>query len=497
MLDATIDSILRALRDRKITSREVVQWHMDRIAAYDRSGPCLTAVETLNPAALDEADRLDALLRRSGPAGPLHGIPTMLKDQVETADMPTTFGSALFKHYRSGRDATVVARLRAAGAIILAKNTMSEFAQPGYHGSAFGYTRNAYDTRRAPGGSSCGTGAAVGARFGVVGIGEDTGGSIRNPASHNALVGLRPTVGLVSRFVMLPGTPSRDTLGPMTRTVRDAAVLLDVIAGYDPNDSTTAYSVGRVPPSYTALLDDVPAEVRIGVVRERLSANSDPSADDYGQVRSAFDRAIGAMIEAGMKIVDPVAMGRVVELLQQASGVGESEAAVDRYLTEIPDAPVRSLREIVLAPDGLVMPSQRALLADAIGHTTNSPAYLAALVNRRELRREVLKVMADAGVDALMFPTADHFPPLVPDDILTSAESRRGRGSNNGLSSATAFPSLTVPMGLAGGIPLGLSILGRPFSEGLLLRIAHAYEGLRGPIPPPASAPDLATPARE
>jgi Asp-tRNA(Asn)/Glu-tRNA(Gln) amidotransferase A subunit family amidase len=493
LLDATIEGIHAAMRAGQLTSRELVQLSLDRIAAYDQRGPTLNAVQTVNPAALQEAERLDARLRDSGLGGPLHGIPVVVKDQVETSDMATTFGSAIFKEFVPARNATVVERLRAAGAVIVAKNTMSEFAQPGYHGSAFGVCRNPYDLARAPGGSSCGTAVAVAAGYGVVGVGEDTGGSIRNPASYNGLVGLRPTPGLVSRFGMLPGTPIRDTLGPMARSVRDAAILLDVMAGYDPRDPTTAYSVSHVPATYTSFLDpDGLRGLRLGVIRDSIGGTSDPEAEDYRQIRAAIDRALADMAESGAEIVDPLAVAPILELLRRPGGGGESEAAMDRYLAEHANAPVRTLREIVLAPDGQVMPSQRAQLAEALGKTTRDVGYLDMLLTREELRQAVLALMADQNLDAIVFATMEHAPPLIPADILTSPESRRSRGGNSALSPAIGFPALTVPAGLtADGLPVGINFLGRPFGEGLLFRIALAYEGAGVHRAAPKTAPPL------
>src|SRR5262249_52385300 len=247
LLEASIDDVRGALISKRVTCHALVDLYLKRIDAYNKSGPALNAVQTVNPRALQEADGLDAALATSGPVGPLHCVPTLVKDQVETRDMPTTYGSAVFKDFTPDRDATIVTKLRKAGAIVVAKTTMGEYAA-GFLGSAFGVVRNAYDPSRSASGSSGGTGSAVTANFGTIGIGEDTGGSIRGPAAVNSLVGLRPTLPLVSRFGMLPARPTTDTLGPITRTVRDAAILLDVIAGYDPNDPVTAYPVAPLPP---------------------------------------------------------------------------------------------------------------------------------------------------------------------------------------------------------------------------------------------------------
>ena len=212
LLEATIADVHAALASRQLSCRELVQQYLDRIDAYDQAGPALNAIQLVNPRALQEAEALDASFAASGPVGPLHCIPVLLKDQVETRDMPTTYGSALFAGFVSGRDATIVVRMKEAGAIIVAKTNMGEFASR-YVGSAFGAIRNAYDPTRNPSGSSGGSGAAVAANFGMVGIGEDTGGSIRGPAAVHSLVGLRPTVPLVSTYGMMPANPSSDTLG--------------------------------------------------------------------------------------------------------------------------------------------------------------------------------------------------------------------------------------------------------------------------------------------
>ena len=242
--EATIEGIHAAMRSGELTCTRLVQAYLDRIAAYDQAGPKLNAVQNVNPHALARAGKLDAAWRTSGPVGPLHCIPVLVKDEVDTSFMPTTYGSALFKTFVPPRNATIVERLEAAGAVILAKTNMGEFAQA-YSGSAFGDCHNAYDPRRSPSGSSCGTAIGVAANFAAVGIGEDTGGSIRGPAAHASLMGLRPTLPLVSRAGMMPFAPTRDTLGPLTRTVTDLAIVLDAIAGYDPEDPITAWSYGQ------------------------------------------------------------------------------------------------------------------------------------------------------------------------------------------------------------------------------------------------------------
>src|SRR4051812_16031307 len=350
LLEATIDSAQAALKAGDLSCRELTELYINRIEAYDKQGPNLNSIQTLNPNALEEADRLDAELLASGPRGPLHGMPVVVKDQVETNDMPTTYGSAVFKDFVSHRNATIVEKMKAAGALILAKTTMGEFAAA-YAGSAFGVCRNAYDPTRDASGSSSGTGSSLAANFAMVGIGEDTLGSIRGPAARGSLVGLRPTLPLVSRFGMMPATPSRDTLGPLARTVRDTAILLDVIAGYDPNDPVTAACVGRVPASYISFLDPNGLRgKRIGVIREPMAADTKTDAADFKAIRGVIDRALADMQAQGAEIVDDIQIPGLLDLIQRSGGTFEAEAAMDEYLAAFPNAPVKSLQELIIRP---------------------------------------------------------------------------------------------------------------------------------------------------
>ena len=490
LMETTIDEVHAAFAAGQLTCRELVEGYLARIEAYDQAGPALNAVEHVNPRAAEEAEALDAAFAESGPTGPLHCVPVLLKDQVETRDMPTTYGSALFDGFMSGRDATIVTRMREAGAVILAKTTMGEFASR-YVGSGFGIIRNPYDPTRNPSGSSGGSGAGAAANFGLVAIGEDTGGSIRGPAAVHSLVGLRPTVPLVSRHGMMPANPSSDTLGPMTRTVRDAAILLDAIAGYDPNDPVTAYAAGRTPDSYVDGLDpDGLRGARIGVVRESMDAETDPESDDYRQVRRVVDRAVADLRRLGAEVLDPVEVPGLDEA--QATYVRnsfETEEATDAYLAELPDAPMRSLREILLA--GRVNPWRARGLMNVVGRSTSEQEYLAVLQARERLRRAVLAVLADHDLDALVYATFDHQTTAIAPDVLTNPNPEDGyaRGNNRYLSPVIGFPALTVPAGLTDdGLPVGLELLGGPFAEAALLRLGYAYEqGTHRREPPPTT----------
>jgi len=494
LVEASIDDVRAALASKRITCRALVDLYLRRIDAYDKSGPALNTVQTVNPRARQDADRLDASMAASGPVGPLHCVPVLLKDQVETSDMPTTYGSAVFKDFVPNRDATIVTKLKKAGAVIIAKTTMGEYAS-GYLGSAFGIVRNAYDPSRAASGSSGGTGSGIAANFATVGIGEDTGGSIRGPASVNNLVGLRPTLPLVSRFGMMPARPTTDTLGPITRSVKDAAILLDAIAGYDANDPVTAYAVGQIPASYTQFLSvDGLKGSRIGVIRA-IDTRTDPSSADYKSVRVVVDRAIGDLKRLGAAIVDPVAIpdltGRTLKVYD--GNVYETEAATDQYLAQHPNAPVKTLREILLS--GKVVPSRTRALMGVVGHTTDEPGYLQLLKMKEALREAVLKAMADDRLDAFVYATFDHPPVIIPSDAMTrTVVDSTGPGNNRRLAPAIGFPAMTVPAGFtAEGLPVGLEFMARAFAEPTIFRLAYAYEQGTHHRKPPSSMPALRT----
>jgi amidase len=490
LVEATIDDVRAALVSKQITCRGLVDQYIKRIEAYDKSGPSLNAVQTINRRALQDAERLDAMFAASGPVGPLHCIPMLVKDQVETSDMPTTYGSAVFKDFVPKRDATIVTRLKKAGAVIVAKTTMGEYASC-YLGSAFGVVRNAYDPTRSASGSSGGTGAGIAANFGTVGIGEDTGGSIRGPAAVNNLVGLRPTLPLVSRFGMMPARPTTDTLGPIARSVKDAAIVLDAIAGYDANDPVTAYAVGHVPATYTQLLAaDGLKGARIGVIREPLDPKADPASADYKQVRAVVDKALADLTRLGAVVVDPVTIpdlaSRSVKLYD--GNVFETEAATNEYLAQHPNAPVKTLGEILLS--GKVVPSRARVLMNVIGRSTNEPGYLELLLIKEKLRQAVLTAMADRRLDALVYATFDHPPVRIPADVMArNVVDSAGPGNNRRLSPVIGFPAITVPAGFtADGLPVGLEFMGRAFAEPTLFKLAYAFEqGTHHRKPPPTT----------
>ena len=482
LIEASIDQIHAEMQAGRLTCVDLVRLYLARIAAYDQQGPTLNAVQNVNPHALEEAAELDRKFQASGVWAPLACIPVLVKDQIDTAFMPTTYGSALFKHFQPSENATVVARLLAAGAIILAKTNMGEFASA-YSGSAFGVCHNAYDPKRSPSGSSCGTGAGIAANFATIGIGEDTGGSVRGPAAHGSLVGLRPTLPLVSRAGMMPFAPTRDTIGPIARTVRDAAILLDVIAGFDPADPVTAESYGKLPDSYTRFLQpDGLKGLRFGVIRHPFE-KADVAAPDYKETQAAIDQALADMKRRGAEIVDAVVIPDF-RVLFDAAGNGniyEPEEAIDAFLAAQTDAPYRTLKDIVDRQE--IDPRRRADLKKALGHTRKELGYLKEMTARADLRTAVLKLMAEQRLDALVYATYDHAPARVP--VSTP-------GSNRRLASILAFPAISVPAGFyQDGLPVGLEFMARPFAEGTLLSAAYDYEQTTRHRHPPATVPPL------
>ena len=339
-------------------------------------------------------------------------------------------------------------------------------------------------TSQGAGGSSCGTAVGVTADFAPNGIGEDRGGSIRGPASNESLVGLRPTLPLVSRFGLLPSTPTRDTLGPMTRTVRDAAIMLDVIAGYDPADPVTAQSYGLKPASYTRVLERNGLRgMRFGVIRTAVGRDADPNAADHKEIEAILTEATRDLRSRGAEIVDPIVIPRLVELLNQSgNGTAETEEAVNSYLTQYPQAPVHTLKEIVDSP--LLLAARHDDLARRLGHSTGELSYLKEQQARETLQTIVLKVMADNRLDAFFYAPAEREPAPIPATTTP--------GSIRRFAASLAYPALGVAAGYTShGLPIGIEFLGRPYSEGTLFKAAYDYERTTRHRHPPSTVPAL------
>ena len=422
VVETSVDEVHAAYKSGTLTAHELVQAYLDRIDAYDKKGPTINCIITINPRALAEADALDAAFKKSGTfVGSLHGIPILVKDEIDTAGMPTTQGTLVFKNYRPIRDAFVVERLRKAGAIILGKTTLSEFAAGDTFGSMFGVTRNPYDLRRTVGGSSGGSGAALAANFSTLALGEETVASIRRPGAWNAIVSLRPTPGLVSRSGMWDGYPSPTAqMGPMARSVRDLAQLLDAMVGYDPEDPVTALGIGRAPDRYTTSLDPNGLKgARIGILRESIGGQSEPGSQDFRKVDVAFQKHVAELGAAGAIVIDPVSIPDLAALLaKRASNPDMANVAMQRYLARTPDSPLKSREDIAKSPDmAKSIPPGKARAWEGPRPRTDLSKWGEYLQAREQLLINISKVMADNRLDAIVHKSVEHQPTLIEDGI--------------------------------------------------------------------------------
>jgi Asp-tRNA(Asn)/Glu-tRNA(Gln) amidotransferase A subunit family amidase len=484
--EATIAEIQSAYESGQATARAVTQAHLDRIAAYDCRGPRLGAIITINSGALEEAEALDAALQRTGNmAGPLHGIPVLVKDNFDVAGLQTTGGSVALKGWVPQRDSTVVAKLRAAGAIILAKTTMSEWARGGYdniNSVLPGFARNPYNTAYATGGSSGGTGAGLAASFGVVGMGSDTWGSVRNPASNNALVALRTSWALVSRAGMVGLYDARDTAGPMARTMIDLTQLLDAIVGVDKADPATSEAAGHIPTSYAASLDPQGARGRrLGVLRQAFP----PEASDL-HVIALVDRALDDLRRVGAQIIDPFTVPEFATFGPRSHPLSEVRTAIEHYLAQTGPAFPKRLAEIVTARKFHALHEVMLTAAAAAPPPREDPIVLQLEADEASMRQCYLQAMDRAGIDALALPVASYPPKLNGDRETTAA------GATTWIASGLHWPAAVVPMGYTyEDLPSGLQFIGRPWSEPLLIGIAYAYEQATRHRKPPATVPPL------
>jgi len=490
LLEATIDDIHAAYRSGQLTARSLVQMYLDRIDAYDKKGPAINAIITVNANALEEADGLDAAFKRSGFVGPLHGIPLVFKDQADVKGMPTTLGSVLFKDYYPDRDSFVAEKLKRAGAIILAKTTLGELGGGDTHGSLFGSTRNPYALDRTVGGSSGGSAASVAANFATAGIGQEGLASIRRPSTWNSIAGMRATAGLVSRGGVFGSWPTvAGALGPMARTVRDLAILLDVMAGYDPEDPLTARGIDHIPDTFTKFLDkDGLKGTRLGILREPIGIDSDPGSDDFKKITDVFDKAVAELRAAGAEIVDPIVIPKLNELLaQRAASPDDGEASFKNFIGRSANPPFKSLAEVLAAPDfAKVFPnSQRRLRLSADPHK-----HYQYLLARDELMTSLLTVVADNKLDAIVHKAVEHQPTLIEEGIRPPFVNYKGAPHLNTF--LVYVPSVVVPAGFTSdNLPAGITFLGRPYDDGNMIKFAYAYEQATHHRRPPASTTQL------
>ncbi len=483
LAEATIEELQEGLAGGEWTTRTIAEAYLSRIDEIDGRGPTLRSVLETNPDALAIADRLDRERREGRLRGPLHGVPVLLKDNIDTADrMTTTAGSLALSGWVPAEDSAVASRLREAGALLLGKANLSEWANfrstrssSGWSGRG-GQCRNPYVLDRNPCGSSSGSGAAVSANLAAAAIGTETDGSIVCPSSANGIVGIKPTVGLVSRAGVIPISHTQDTAGPMARTVRDAAVVLGVLAGPDPRDPASVDSGLRGLDDYTPFLDPAGLrDARIGVARHFLGF--------HDGVDRLVDEAVEAMRAAGAVVVDPVALGTGAARarLQMAEAevlFYEFKAGLNAYLAARgPGAEVRSLAELIAFNERNAeteMPyfgQERFIAAEAKG-PLSEPGYLAALAASRRLSRAegIDRTMDEHRLDAIVGPTGG--PAWVTDLV----NGDHFGGSSSGYPAVAGYPNVTVPAGAVHGLPVGVSFFGRAWSEPTLIRIAYAFE---------------------
>jgi len=487
---ATLEDINRAYDAGALSAEKLLTLYLARIAAYDRQGPKLNTIITLNPHAQAEARALDAERKARGPRSRLHGVPVVVKDLIDTKDMPTSAGFLPLKNSQPLHDATIIARLRDAGAIILAKVNLSDWfgtPPPGDHSTILGRTLNPYNLALKPGGSSGGTAVALAAGFAQLGLGSESGTSIREPASNNSVVGFAPTRGLISRTGVLMHSFTQDRAGPMARSVYDVAAMTDVLAGLDAEDLLTASSPGRTPTvSYTTFLHrDGLRGARIGVFRDLFR----PGAR-HAEGIALIERAIGQMKSAGATVVDGVSTGLKLFALLDGQGARanywEAPFSYDLYFRRLgPQAPIRSVDELI-AKHG---PQLRAGIAKArteLRSLQHDPDYLTRRDTQETVKDAVIELMSKFRLDALVYP----YRSLSPEPHLENFR----READNALSAVTGLPTLVVPAGYTEkeNGPIAIEILGRPYSEPVLFRIAYAYEQASARRKPPATTPALA-----
>jgi amidase len=470
--EATIDGIHAAMKNGDVTSRELVDAYLDRIEAIDRGGPRINSVLGINEQARRQADERDAALKRDGDvSGPLHGIPVLVKDCVETSEVPTTFGSAAIQDYTPAADAVCVRKLRDAGAIILGKTTLPDFATSWFSFSSVSEeTKNPFDLGRDPGGSSAGTGAAISANLATVGIGTDCGGSIRLPSSFCGLVGVRSTPGVVPRTGSSYLVIFQDTIGPMTRSVADAATVFDVLAGYDESDPyTAAYTIARAPKSYRALLDeDALRGARLGLVVNALGSDGDP---DSAAVNAVTHAAVEAIRSAGAAVVEVEIPDLMDHIVATSQYVARTKHDINEFLSTRTQL---TLQEIVA--QGRY--HKDLDLIDAVmegpDEPEDDPEYFRRIAAREAFTRTTVGVMARNTLDALIYPTAQVAAPTMAGrkqwTTLTFP-------TNTLIASQTWSPAMSVPAGFTSdGLPVGLEFVAPPYDEPTVFRLGYAFE---------------------
>jgi Asp-tRNA(Asn)/Glu-tRNA(Gln) amidotransferase A subunit family amidase len=493
VVEATITQVQDAILNGETTCRMVVQAHLDRIEAYDEA--TVNAITVVNPEALVRADEIDAAVAGGEALGELFCVPMLVKDNFDTHDMVTTGGSIALAQSVPPDDAFMVRRIREEGAIVIAKTNMAEWAFSPRQSvsSSFDTTANAYDLERVPAGSSGGTASGVAASFGLIGLGSDTGNSIRGPSSHLALVGIRSTIGLTSRDGVIPLAFDRDIAGPMGRTVVDVARVFNVVAGYDPLDPYTEDGRDQKEDDYTAFLDAAALEgARIGILREL----ADPATMDTA-ITAVFEKAVTDLRRLGAEVVDPFPFDLSAQMERRGMFCQRFRYDMYTYLGTLgEEAPITDVVQVLETGEyssyverSLRGHEQRPMDVHPAEWETPCPDYFDH-PERQGFKNALVAAMDEAGIDAVIYPSWTH-PPAHLDN---AREEYRGDNSQR-VAPATGLPAITVPMGYSyGHLPAGLQILGRPYAEGLLFRLAYAYEQGTNHRVPPEGFPAL-TPA--
>ncbi|HKF52334.1 MAG TPA: amidase [Candidatus Acidoferrales bacterium] len=477
--EVTVGELQEGMKSGKFTAHSVAQKYLDRISEIDKQGPAINSIIEMNPDALSIADSLDDERKSKGPRGPLHGIPVLIKDNIGTSDrMMTTAGSLALSGFTPTKDSGVARRLREAGALILGKTNLSEWANFRSNSSSSGWsgrggqTHNPYATDRNPCGSSSGSGAAASANLAAITIGTETDGSIVCPSSANGVVGIKPTVGLVSRAGIIPISHSQDTAGPICRTVADAAALLSVVAAVDADDAATRVASRKAYPDYTRFLDKGGLRgARIGVVRKLFFMH-----DKLDPVMKA---ALDAMKSEGAILVDPVAVDTLGKFDASENIVLQYEFKADmhRYLAQFPNAPVHSLKEIIEFNERnhdkeLLYFGQEVMIESEKRGPLTDKAYVDALAKNHLLARQqgIDAVMDKYKLDALVAPTGG--PAWVTDLVNGDHDT----GGSSSPAAVAGYPNINVPAGFVFRLPVGISFFGRAWSEPVLIKIAYAFE---------------------
>ena len=477
--ETTVAELQDGMKSGKFAARSLAQKYLDRISEIDKQGPVINAVIELNPDALSIADALDAERKAKGPRGPLHGIPVLIKDNIGTSDhMMTTAGSLALSGFTPTKDSGVARRLRESGAVILGKTNLSEWANfrsshssSGWSGRG-GQTHNPYATDRNPCGSSSGSGAGASANLAAITVGTETDGSIVCPSSANGVVGIKPTVGLVSRVGIIPISHSQDTAGPICRTVADAAALLSALAGIDADDVATRAPSRKASADYTKFLDRGGLRgARIGVVRKLF--------DFSEKLAPVMKAALDAMKSEGAVLVDPVEIASLGKFDGSENIVLQYEfkADLNKYLAQFSNAPVHSLKEIIEFNDRnhdkelLYFGQDIMVHCEARGPLTDK-VYLDALAKNHRLARQqgIDAVMDQHKLDALIAPTAG------PSWLTDLVNGDHDTGGSSSLAAVAGYPNINVPAGFIFGLPVGISFFGRAWSEPALIKIAYAFE---------------------